>query len=421
MTQTAGDAPAAGTNTSTPAAVPAASAGAAGAAGEAAEAKVPAQTDRATGKVATAESPAAEPASSPSAAASDPTDRATGKSASAAATGSPAAPATPATPATPTGPLARLLAWRTPPAILTWTCFVAFVANIAIIVTGGAVRLTDSGLGCPTWPTCTDGSLVPTSRLGAYGIVEFTNRMLTFAVSVAVGAAIIACLRWHPRRAVLNKLSWTLFVGVVVQAVIGGISVRTHLAPIWVSLHMLVSLGMVALSYVLWVRSREPNDNDPTPTVQPILRRLGYVLTAGVGALLIAGTIVTGSGPHSGAKAGDPGHKRFPLSPANATQLHADLVFLVVGLTVALWFGLKATGAGPRVLTTVRDLFLLLMAQGVIGYVQYFTHLPVLLVGIHMFGAAIVWAATWRVLLAMRERKAETKTGTEPQAQAVPA
>ena len=305
-----------------------------------------------------------------------------------------------------TGLLSRILTWRTTPAILTWTCFAAFVANIGIIVTGGAVRLTDSGLGCPTWPTCTDSSLVPTGRLGAYGVVEFTNRMLTFAVSVAVGAAIIACMRWHPRRAVLNKLSWTLFVGVVVQAVIGGISVRTHLAPIWVSLHMLVSLGMVALSYVLWVRSREPHDADPTPTVQPILRTLGYVLTAGVGALLIAGTIVTGSGPHSGAKAGDPGHKRFPLSPANATQLHADLVFLVVGLTIALWFALKATGAAPRVLNTVRDLFLLLMAQGVIGYVQYFTHLPVLLVGIHMFGAAVVWAGTWRVLLAMRERKA---------------
>jgi cytochrome c oxidase assembly protein subunit 15 len=314
----------------------------------------------------------------------------------------------------PRGPLSRLLAWRTTPAILTWTCFAAFVANIGIIVTGGAVRLTDSGLGCPTWPTCTDGSLVPTSRLGAYGVVEFTNRMLTFAVSVAVGAAIIACMRWHPRRAVLNKLSWTLFFGVVAQAVIGGISVRTHLAPIWVSLHMLVSMGMVALSYILWVRSREPHDAEPTPTVQPVLRTLGYVLTAGVGALLVAGTIVTGSGPHSGAKAGDPGNKRFPLSPANATQLHADLVFLVVGLTVALWFALKATGAAPRIQRTVVDLFLLLMAQGVIGYVQYFTHLPVLLVGIHMFGAAIVWAATWRVLLAMRERKAEAAPSEVP-------
>jgi cytochrome c oxidase assembly protein subunit 15 len=305
----------------------------------------------------------------------------------------------------PAGPLARILTWRTTPQILRWTTFAALVANIGIIVTGGAVRLTDSGLGCPTWPTCTDGSLVPTGRLGAYGVVEFTNRMLTFAVSVAVGAAIIACMRWHPRRAVLNKLAWTLFLGVVVQAVIGGISVRTHLAPIWVSLHMLVSLGMVALSYVLWVRSREAHDDEPTPTVQPLLRQLGYVLTAAVAALLVAGTIVTGSGPHSGAKAGDPGNKRFPLSPANATQLHADLVFLVVGLTVALWFALKATGAAPRVLAAVRDLFILLMAQGVIGYAQYFTHLPVLLVGLHMFGAAIVWAGTWRVLLAMRERR----------------
>jgi cytochrome c oxidase assembly protein subunit 15 len=376
MTQTAGDAPASEE-----------------AAASAGEAKVPAQAERAGADAdAQAERAGADAA---------PADPGT--------TGQPAvapSPATTATGSAPTNLLARLIAWRTTPAILTWTCFAALVANIGIIVTGGAVRLTDSGLGCPTWPTCTDGSLVPTGRLGAYGVVEFTNRMLTFAVSVAVGAAIIACMRWHPRRAVLTKLSWTLFVGVVVQAVIGGISVRTHLAPIWVSLHMLVSLGMVALSYVLWVRSREPNDDEPTPTVQPVLRQLGYVLTVGVGALLIAGTIVTGSGPHSGAKLGDPGNKRFPLSPANATQLHADLVFLVVGLTVALWFGLKATGAPPRILTAVRDLFLLLMAQGVIGYVQYFTHLPVLLVGIHMLGAAIVWAATWRVLLTMRERKA---------------
>jgi cytochrome c oxidase assembly protein subunit 15 len=321
----------------------------------------------------------------------------------------PADPATPATPAppgpAPRHPLVRLLTVRTTPAFLRWTTFAALVVNIAIIVTGGAVRLTDSGLGCPTWPTCTDGNLVPTSRLGVWGIIEFTNRQLTFVVSAVVGLAVVACLRYQPHRAVLSKLAWWLFGGVVAQAVIGGISVRTHLAPTWVSLHMVVSLGMVSLSYVLWVRSREPGDDKPTPTVQPILRQLGYVLTAGVGALLIAGTIVTGSGPHSGAKAGDPGNKRLPLSPANATQLHADLVFLVVGLTVALWFALKATGAPARVVTTARDLFLLLMAQGVIGYVQYFTHLPVLLVGLHMFGAAIVWVGTWRVLLAMRERE----------------
>lgn len=325
-----------------------------------------------------------------------------------AATAASAAEAPAPAPAAPAAvsPLGRVLGWRPTEAILRWACFAALVANIGIIVTGGAVRLTRSGLGCPTWPTCTADSLVPTAKLGINGAVEFSNRMLTFAVTVCVGAAIIACLRWRPRRPLLIKLSWTLFLGVVAQAVIGGISVRTHLAPIWVAIHMVVSLGMVAISYVLWARSGEPNDEAPTLTVQPYLRQLGYVLTAVVGALLIAGTVVTGSGPHSGARPTDPHNSRFPIAPASATQLHADLVFLAVGLTIALWFALRATGAASRIVDTVRDLFLVLMAQGVIGYVQYFTHLPVLLVGLHMFGAAIVWVATWRVLLAMRERRA---------------
>jgi cytochrome c oxidase assembly protein subunit 15 len=309
-------------------------------------------------------------------------------------------------PAAASSPLGRLLGWHPTEAVVRWACLAALVANIGIIVTGGAVRLTRSGLGCPTWPTCTANSLVPTSTLGINGRVEFTNRMLTFAVTVCVGAAIIACLRRYPRRPLLTRLSWLLFFGVVAQAVIGGISVRTHLAPIWVAIHMVVSLGMVAISYVLWARSGEPHDGKPTLTVQASLRQLGYVLTAVVGALLIAGTVVTGSGPHSGARPTDPPSSRFPIAPANATQLHADLVFLAVGLTIALWFALRATGAGSRVVDTVRDLFLVLMAQGVIGYIQYFTHLPVLLVGLHMFGATIVWVATWRVLLAMRERRA---------------
>jgi cytochrome c oxidase assembly protein subunit 15 len=298
----------------------------------------------------------------------------------------------------------RVRNWRPTERVLRWACLAALVANVGIIVTGGAVRLTRSGLGCPTWPMCTDGSLVPTHALGVNGVIEFTNRTLNAAISIAVGAAIIACVRWHPRRAVLIKLSWALFVGVVAQAIIGGISVRTHLAPIWVAIHLVVSMAMVAASYVLWVRSGEPDDRTPTPTVQPYLRKLGYLLTGAVAALLVAGTVVTGSGPHSGARPTDPGSKRFPISPANASQFHADIVFLVVGLTVALWFGLKATGASPRIVAAVRDLFVVTMAQGVIGYVQYFTHLPVLLVGFHMFGACLVWIAVWRVLLAMRER-----------------
>jgi heme a synthase len=301
--------------------------------------------------------------------------------------------------------LGRMREWRPTLKALRWSCMTALVANTFIIVSGGAVRLTDSGLGCPTWPTCTRNSIVPTPALGIHGIVEFTNRMLTYVVCVAVGAAIIACVRWQPKRKSISRLSWSLFSGVVLQAVIGGISVRTQLSPIWVSIHLVVSMGLVAASYTLWIRTGE-GDAAPTPVIQPYLRKLGFGLTAAVGAVIIVGTLVTGAGPHSGAL---DAAKRYPWSPANMTQLHADLVFLVVGLTIALWFGLKATGASANIADAVRDLFFVVMAQGVIGYVQYFTHLPVLLVGIHMFGACLVWIATWRVLLAMRER-----TSAEP-------
>lgn len=301
--------------------------------------------------------------------------------------------------------LARLRSWRPSPEVVRTTALIALIANVLIVVTGGAVRLTDSGLGCPTWPTCTTHSLVPTAALGVHGVVEFTNRMLNFGISAAVGAVIVVVMRSRTRRPILVRLSWALFAGVVIQAVIGGISVRTHLAPIWVALHLVVSMGLIAAAFTLWVRTGE-GDEPMRPTVNPYLRTLAIALTVTVGALIIAGTIVTGSGPHSGAQDLASAARRFPISPANATQLHADLVFLVVGLTIALWFGLKAANTPDRIPNAVRDLFIVTMAQGVIGYVQYFTHLPVLLVGIHMFGACLVWIATWRVLLAMRTRTA---------------
>ena len=235
--------------------------------------------------------------------------------------------------------------------------------------------------------------------LGYHGVIEFSNRLLTYAVTAAVAAAIIATMRQRPRRPVLARLSWTLFFGVVAQAVIGGISVRTQLAPGWVAFHFSFSIGMIAVCWLLWTRSRE--GDAPPPTVRRELVWLARTLVAAAGAVVVVGTLVTGTGPHAGAATRAP----TPAQPGDITQVHADLVFIVVGLTVALWFALKATGARAGVLATVRDLFLVLMAQGVIGYVQYFTHLPVLLVGIHMFGAAIVWIATWRVLLATRERR----------------
>ena len=301
------------------------------------------------------------------------------------------------------GILRRWRQWRPSERAVQLACLGALIANTLIVITGGAVRLTQSGLGCPDWPECTAGSLVPVSALGYHGLIEFSNRMLTYAVTAAVGAAIIATVRQRPKRRVLTRLSWLLFWGVVVQAVIGGISVRTHLAPIWVAIHFSVSTGMIGISYVLWTRSRE-GDGPLQLLVRRELRWLGLVLVSAVGAVVVVGTLVTGTGPHSGSA--DAG-KRLPFVPVDITQAHADLVFIVVGLTVALWFALKATDAPEPIVRATRDLFLVLVLQAVIGYTQYFTGLPAWLVLCHMAGACAVWISTWRVLMAMRTRAAD--------------
>jgi heme a synthase len=279
-------------------------------------------------------------------------------------------------------------------------CLSALIANTLIVVTGGAVRLTNSGLGCPTWPQCTSGSLVPVPSLGYHGVIEFTNRLLTYAVVAAVGAAIIATMRQKPRRPILTKLSWALFFGVFAQAVIGGISVRTKLAPGWVAFHFSFSIGMIAVSWLLWTRSRE-GDAPARPLLRKELVWLGRTLVAATGAVVVAGTLVTGSGPHAGAT---DAARRLGLNPADITQAHADLVFIVVGLTVALWFALKASDAPSAIVRATRDLFLVLVAQAAIGYTQYFTGLPAWLVLLHMTGTCLTWIAAWRILTSMRMR-----------------
>ena len=289
---------------------------------------------------------------------------------------------------------------RPSPRIVQLACLSALIANTLIVVTGGAVRLTNSGLGCPTWPECTAGSLVPVPSLGYHGVIEFSNRLLTYAVTAAVAAAIIATMRQRPRRPALVKFSWALFGGVVAQAVIGGISVRTQLAPGWVAFHFCFSIGMIAICWLLWTRSRE-GDGSPRLLLRKELIWLARTLVAAVGAVVVAGTLVTGTGPHAGAL---DAARRLPFNPTEITQAHADLVFIVVGLTIALWFALKATDAPPAITRATRDLFLVLAAQAAIGYTQYFTGLPAWLVLLHMTGACLTWIAAWRVLTAMRIR-----------------
>jgi cytochrome c oxidase assembly protein subunit 15 len=272
--------------------------------------------------------------------------------------------------------------------------------TVVIVVTGGAVRLTGSGLGCPTWPKCTDESLTATSAMGFHGAIEFGNRMLTYVLCAAVGWAIIAARSQKPWRRGLTRLGWAQFWLVMGNAVLGGIVVLVGLNPYTVAAHFLLSTALIAVATVMWQRTRE-GDAEPRPLVGRAVRQLVWILTAATVALIMVGTVVTGSGPHAGDSSDV---ARMPLDWETISKAHAVLAWIVVTLTFALWFVLKAVDAPKDPLARTRELFLVLLAQGVIGYVQYFTHLPEILVGLHMLGSGLIWIWVLRVLLALRER-----------------
>ncbi|OPF75214.1 cytochrome B [Streptomyces antioxidans] len=276
------------------------------------------------------------------------------------------------------------------------------VMAVVIVVTGGAVRLTQSGLGCDTWPKCTSGSLTPTSDMGIHGAIEFGNRTLTYVLCAVVGLVIIAARARTPVRRPLTRLGWAQFWIVMGNAVVGGITVLTGLNPYIVSSHFLLSSALLTVAVLTWWRARE-GDAGPRELVAVPVRQLTWLLIAATGALIVIGTVVTGAGPH----AGDAREvHRIPLNWQEITQLHVDFVYVVLGLTVALWFTLRAVRAPAAQRRTVLELLVVLLAQGVIGYVQYFTHLPEAIVGVHMLGSCLVWIAVLRVLLAQRERAA---------------
>jgi cytochrome c oxidase assembly protein subunit 15 len=298
------------------------------------------------------------------------------------------------------------------PAVVSRLALANAVANGLIVVTGGAVRLTGSGLGCPTWPRCTDASFVATPELAGHGVIEFGNRLLTFALTAVAIATVVAVFRSARRD--LRTLAVLTLLGIPAQALLGGVTVLTGLNPWTVAAHFLVSSGLVALSTVLWLRSREPGVG------QLVVRRPFALLVRGVavvtGAVLVLGTVVTGSGPHSG----DPAAGRTGLDPELVSQLHADVVFLLVGLTTALLVALHATDSPGRVRRAARDLLVVLLLQGVVGYVQYFTHLPAALVLLHMLGAVLITAATARLVWSVRGPASELPLEATPRTE-VPA
>ena len=301
-----------------------------------------------------------------------------------------------------------VLPTRFSPAAVSRLALLNAVANGVIVVTGGAVRLTGSGLGCPTWPRCTPRSLVPTRELAVHGVIEFSNRTLTFVLTLAAIAVVVAVFRSSRRD--LRPLALISFLGIPAQALLGGITVLTGLNPWIVALHFLLSMALVGVATTLWLRSREPGVGQPL--VNPGFRLLVAGVAAAAAAVLVVGTVVTGSGPHSG----DPKAGRTGLDPLLISQLHADLVFLLVGLTAALLVALYATAAPDRVRRAVRDLLIVELAQGVIGFVQYFTKLPIALVLVHMLGAVLITAFTARLLWSVRGPASELPLGTEAEA-----
>ena len=282
------------------------------------------------------------------------------------------------------------------------------VANGAIVVTGGAVRLTGSGLGCPTWPRCTDASFVATPELAGHGVIEFGNRLLTFALTAVAIATVVVVFR--SRRRDLRPLAVLSLLGIPAQALLGGVTVLTGLNPWTVAAHFLLSMVLVGVATTLWLRSREPGVG------QPLLRRPFVLLVAGIAAVtavvLVIGTVVTGSGPHSG----DPKAGRTGFDPELVSQLHADVVFLLLGLTVALLVALYAIDSPGRVRRAARDLLIVQLAQGLVGYVQYFTDLPIALVLVHMLGAVLITAFTARLVWSVRGPASEIPlhSPTEP-------
>jgi cytochrome c oxidase assembly protein subunit 15 len=298
------------------------------------------------------------------------------------------------------GPVRRLRLKTPSPTLLRRLLVTNVVVQVGIVVTGGVVRLTGSGLGCTTAPECTPGLVTPFAdqHVSIHRVIEFGNRMLTTIVVLVALLTVIAMFRWG-RRSLRGWAALPLLL-TLVQAVLGAITVRDKLNPGTVMAHFLVSMVLITVSTVLLVRFGE-GDGPPRPTVRRELTLLTRAAAVFLGAVLVVGTVVTGTGPHSGDADNPP---RFHLDLRLVSWLHSDLVLVFSGLLIALVLGLRLVDAPRSARRAAAALGGLTVAQGVIGYTQYFTGLPSILVGLHMLGASLLVVAMTRCLLSLRER-----------------
>ena len=262
----------------------------------------------------------------------------------------------------------------------------------ALVVTGGAVRLTGSGLGCPTWPECTEGSYTPVSHQAEPQLnvwIEFGNRLLTFVLVIASVAVVIAVIRSN--RKDLRGLAMGQFLGIFGQGILGGITVLTDLNPIPVAGHLLLSIILIAGAASLYSRRYE---SAIFVKASPLTNKLALAHIAISFLVIVLGTIVTGSGPH----AGDAQAKRFGFDIRTVAWMHADAVIFLLGLTLAFYV---AMGTSVRTKKAIKMFTVIALAQGAIGYIQYFTGIPEILVAAHLLGATLVWIAAWRIRLSV--------------------
>lgn len=281
------------------------------------------------------------------------------------------------------------------------------------VVSGAAVRLSDSGLGCPDWPDCSAHHFTP--PLALHPAIEFGNRMVVGVLTAGLVVTLVAAWRRAPHRRDLTALAGALVGGVVAEALVGYLVVRSHLNPYVVMAHFLLGMAMVTAAVVLCLRAgRAPAAGRPVVShrVVVLTRALLVVLAAAV----TAGTATTGAGPHAGAAPGPHGGAapRIGAPLIDLVRTHSTIALAAAGLTVVVLLLLVRTGAPTDVADRGKMLLAAMVAQGVVGYTQYFTHLPALLVGIHVFGATVVWSAAVWFADGLRRHEPEPAPAPEP-------
>lgn len=260
-----------------------------------------------------------------------------------------------------------------------------------IVFTGAAVRLTQSGLGCEDWPTCSEDRLVP--EFTYHGWVEFGNRLLSGVVSIGVIAAVLGAYRRVPRRPDLIKLAWGLVVGVLAQIVWGGMTVLVGLHPFFVSVHFLLSMMLLWNAIVLLVRSGT-GSGPATPIAPALIPHLRLVAALGV-AILISGTVVTGTGPHSGDSRAD----RLSLDLSSVVRVHSVIAWVFLAALLGLMWRVRSDRQATSLYRATQPVLAAVVVQGAIGYTQYFTGVPAILVFLHIVGATALWCAlVWMYL-----------------------